>query len=229
MATTATTPNELYEAIDSTLRNQTVPNSITPTTHSDLLYNIIEVLSASTMTTGATLVGETIYFNRVDSLSAFTLNLSTIDSSSLPLSGGTLTGGLTGETLNLQSIGTGTSVNSLGIDSSGNVITTPTYKSYVALLNQTGTTAPVATVLYNTLGSDVTFTYQQVGDYVFSSTAFTENKTTVFIGQSYDSNGYAINYAYMTAYPDGSIFTALDNVGANDYLYNTPIEIRVYN
>ncbi len=102
------------------------------------------------------------------------------------------------------------------------------YKSYVALLTQSGTNPPVATVLYNDLGADVTYGYNQVGDYTFSSTAFTEGKTTVFIGQAYDSNATTINYAYMTAYPDGAIFTAADNIGANDYLYTTPFEIKVY-
>ena len=54
MTTTATTPSELYLAIDSTLRSQVTPNSITPETHSDLLDNVVRVLSADTYTTGAT-------------------------------------------------------------------------------------------------------------------------------------------------------------------------------
>ncbi len=224
MATTATTPNELYEAIDSTLRNQTVPNSITPTTHSDLLYNVIEVLSAATMTTGATLVGETIYFNRVDSLSAFTLNLSTIDSSSLPLSGGNVTGGLTANTLNIQTINTGTSVNSLGIDSSGNVINGDNYKSYVANLVQTGITAPEITLLFNNLGVTITSQYTVSGSYTLTSSSdiFIANKTFVMINQTSSD--------IVSAQKDpNSLDTILLNSSLGDDILNASIEIRVYN
>ena len=51
MATTATTPSELIIAIDSTIRTKVTPNSITPQTHSDLLDNVVMVLSADTYTT----------------------------------------------------------------------------------------------------------------------------------------------------------------------------------
>lgn len=78
MATTATTPNELYESIDSTIRNQTTPNSITPELHSDLLYNIVEVLSADTYTTGATYDTTTSTINFTTSNSGVTYNTSGI-------------------------------------------------------------------------------------------------------------------------------------------------------
>jgi len=66
MSTTASTPSELFIAIDTTLRNQTAPNSITPLTHSDLLYNMVEVLSGNTYTTGGTYSsGTTTYTNNV--------------------------------------------------------------------------------------------------------------------------------------------------------------------
>ena len=54
MATTATTPSELYIAINETIRSQVTPNSITPQTHSDLLDNVVRVLSADTYTIGGT-------------------------------------------------------------------------------------------------------------------------------------------------------------------------------
>ena len=54
----------------------------------------------------------------------------------------------------------------------------PTYKVYTALLSQSGTNAPVATVLENTLGDIVTFTYKDVGTYnIISNGLFTEGKT----------------------------------------------------
>lgn len=224
MATTATTPNELYEAIDSTLRNQTVPNSITPTTHSDLLYNLIQVLSGATSTTGATLVGETIYFDRVDSLSAFTVNLSTIDSSSLPLSGGNVTGGLTANTFNIQTISTGTSINSLGIDSSGNIINGDVYKSYVANLVQSSNNAPTITLLFNNLGVTVTSQYDSSGSYSLSASSdvFIANKTFVMINQT--------SADIVSAQKDpNSLDTILLNSSLGDDILNASIEIRVYN
>ncbi len=73
-------------------------------------------------------------------------------------------------TLNIETLGTGTSINNLGIDVSGNVVeaTTP-YLQYKALLTQTGTTAPSASVLNDTLGSG-TWSYQDIGVYYYTKT-----------------------------------------------------------
>jgi len=55
------------------------------------------------------------------------------------------------------------------------------YKVYTALLTQSGTDAPVATVLQNTLGGTVVWTRDDVGDYTATlSSAFTNNKTICF-------------------------------------------------
>ena len=52
------------------------------------------------------------------------------------------------------------------------------YLVYVALLSQSGTDAPVATVLENTLGGAVVWTREGGGEYVGTlASAFTENKT----------------------------------------------------
>lgn len=62
------------------------------------------------------------------------------------------------------------------------------YKVYTALLTQSGTDAPVATVLENTLGGTVVWTRQSAG--IYNATlvgAFTENKT--YIQNSGDWNG----------------------------------------
>jgi len=54
------------------------------------------------------------------------------------------------------------------------------YLVYTALLTQTGTDAPVATVLENTLGGTVVWTYDDIGLYQGTLTdAFTENKTWI--------------------------------------------------
>lgn len=53
-------------------------------------------------------------------------------------------------------------------------------KEYVALLTQTGTNAPVATILKNTLGGVPVWTYSTVGTYLATlASAFTVNKTIV--------------------------------------------------
>jgi hypothetical protein len=58
------------------------------------------------------------------------------------------------------------------------------YKSYVALITQSGTAAPTAIVLENTLG-DVTFSYISVGNYeVVTSGLFTADKTAALIPNS---------------------------------------------
>lgn len=54
------------------------------------------------------------------------------------------------------------------------------YKVYTALLTQTGTDAPVATVLENTLGGEIVWSYDGFGSYIGSlNGAFTENKTFI--------------------------------------------------
>ena len=54
------------------------------------------------------------------------------------------------------------------------------YKIYSAILTQSGNSAPVATVLQNTLGGDITWTYVDPGVYSANSDALlTNGKTTV--------------------------------------------------
>ncbi len=59
-------------------------------------------------------------------------------------------------------------------------------KKYVALLTQTGTNAPTATVLDNTLGGTLVWSYDGVGTYIGTLTgAFTLDKTSVLISGVY--------------------------------------------
>lgn len=108
------------------------------------------------------------------------------------------------------------------------------YKSYTALLTQSGVSAPVATVLQNTLGlGTVTFSYIGAGNYrAIVSGGFPALKTVCFIGQD---NGSATGLNYC--YPVDAV--TVDNVviqskltdgttGQDDKLYYTSIEIRVY-
>ncbi|CAC9972906.1 beta strand repeat-containing protein [Flavobacterium panici] len=59
-----------------------------------------------------------------------------------------------------------------------------TYKTYVGLITQTGTSAPTVTVLENTLGATLTFAYSSTGTFTATagSTVFTTDKTLVNLG-----------------------------------------------
>lgn len=107
------------------------------------------------------------------------------------------------------------------------------YRSYTALLTQTGTDAPVATVLENTLGFDIVWYYEAGGGwYTFqnNTTGVLFDKTKTWINtpadHSYNNNETPgmywdsqtpVNFIGIIA-PDG-------DGSLNQY----PIEIRVYN
>jgi hypothetical protein len=102
------------------------------------------------------------------------------------------------------------------------------YKVYVALLTQTGTDAPVATILQNTLGVVPTWSYEGVGEYQLNQTGlFTLNKTIVLLGgvtgggDTLVTDVGNVNYFYISTSDE------TDNL-ANDLLSKTTIEIRVY-
>ena len=54
----------------------------------------------------------------------------------------------------------------------------PKYKVYTALLSQSGTSAPVATVLENTLGVTPVWSRNAIGSYLITSTGLFENDKT---------------------------------------------------
>ena len=63
------------------------------------------------------------------------------------------------------------------------------YKVYTALLSQSGTNAPVATILENTLGGTVVLSYSGVGSYVATLTGvFILNKTWCSITSTASAN-----------------------------------------
>jgi hypothetical protein len=114
-------------------------------------------------------------------------------------------------------------------------------KVYKALLTQSGTAAPVATVLQNNLGN-ISWSYDSVGYYIGTlDDAFVDNKTVIippsnslsldialsiesFATGRNDIDSIYLNTGYM-------IFTAPDNVtksSNNDVLNNHLIIIEVY-
>jgi len=98
------------------------------------------------------------------------------------------------------------------------------YRSYTALLTQTGTDAPVATVLENTLGLNPVFTYDVAGQYTLTdlSGLFLSNKTAVFM--QFKNGGPT-----MEILVENVNQIIINANGQNDILLNTFIEIRVYN
>ena len=102
-----------------------------------------------------------------------------------------------------------------------------TYKKYIALLKQTGTTAPVATIIENTLTDLITWTYNGVGNYTGTLTSeFTQYKTLIF------HNNTAQGFTYVNWQNEDEIdVETWDTTGAsaNGQLDYMTIEIRVYN
>ena len=103
-------------------------------------------------------------------------------------------------------------------------------KEYVALLTQTGTDAPVATVLKNTLGGEVVWTRDDVGVYAGTlSNTFTVNKTAVF--QNLPSKQYADEIIINVVYFSNDVIRiynfndGFSNVDSFDFL---SIKIEVY-
>lgn len=105
------------------------------------------------------------------------------------------------------------------------------YKVYTALLTQTGTNAPIATVLENTLGQNVTWNYNGVGNWNSNNiTGATQNNMFVLFNKR-SLGKYVDAYEFNTG---GASSVYLEQF---DILLSSPanglekgyIEIRVYN
>jgi hypothetical protein len=120
------------------------------------------------------------------------------------------------------------------------------YKVYTALLTQTGTDAPVATVLENSLGGTPVWYRNDVGSYIIELIgAFTTNQTIILppfnssatggvLGTNIEVFGCGLDSGEDSLY----LTTGLQNVStgaitaSDNVLYASPgqfIEIRVYN
>jgi hypothetical protein len=103
------------------------------------------------------------------------------------------------------------------------------YKVYAALLTQTGTNAPVATVLENTIGN-IVWTRGSTGYYIATlSAAFTTNKTVVLFGNpayTIPTIDIIVNLGSINSI---DINTIISGVLADNSFNKTFIEIRVYN
>jgi hypothetical protein len=103
-----------------------------------------------------------------------------------------------------------------------------TYKRYVALLTQSGTNAPVATVLENTIGT-ISSAYITVGVYELTSSAlFTSGKTVVCLSGHKDKIIYNSYVASASSVQFSTYNASATHAAENDWLSNAMIEIRVY-
>lgn len=139
--------------------------------------------------------------------------------------GATLTGTPTAPTATL---GTNTTQVATTAFVTGAIATAKPYKVYTALLSQSGTSAPVATVLENTLGGTVVWSRVSIGEYRGTLTgAFTANKTVVLQGgtaafKSTNSFPVTVDYVQVKTF-NPSTLTSEDGI-----LVSYSIEIRVY-
>jgi hypothetical protein len=104
------------------------------------------------------------------------------------------------------------------------------YKVYVAVLNQTGTSAPVATVIENTLGGTVVWSYVALGVYDATLTgAFNSAKTAVFFNKG-EVNGTVSGKSGAFAHTLNTVrvITVSNGFSADGEVRNSTIEIRVY-
>ncbi|WP_035644756.1 hypothetical protein [Flavobacterium sp. ASV13] len=102
------------------------------------------------------------------------------------------------------------------------------YKVYTAILNQTGTNAPIATILENTMSSDIIFEYTSKGTYSGTLTnAFPEGKT-FFITTAPNTPGSG-NIFYIGRVDNNTITLSFrKSMTAFDEIVNAMMEIRVY-
>jgi hypothetical protein len=107
------------------------------------------------------------------------------------------------------------------------------YKKYVALISQSGTNAPVPTILENTLGVVPVWSYGAVGEYYLDyNNAFPFGKTWIIVQQPDTNAGKTM--PYQESSEDRITFYSYDALGiqANGGMSSasalTSVEIRVY-
>lgn len=102
------------------------------------------------------------------------------------------------------------------------------YKVYTALLTQTGTAAPVATILENTLSNIIVWSYNSAGRYIGTLVGeFILNKTFTII-ESGSSTADVANHIEANGTDELLVYSREANVGTNGILFQTSIEIKIY-
>jgi len=102
-------------------------------------------------------------------------------------------------------------------------------KVYVALLTQTGTDAPVATVLKNTLGGVPVWSYNNVGRYeVMLTDIFVDGKTISSVYNIYSNDDFDLDSFGQTFNQDNSVIevrTTDNGTRANNHDFLIKIEV----
>jgi len=105
----------------------------------------------------------------------------------------------------------------------------PTYKKYIALISQTGILDPTVTILENTIGN-IVWTRSAAGDYFGTlNGVFLEPKTYILFQNQFNVGGDYISI--VGRWDDDNVAIQTRDgfgAGADDILYNTTLEIRVY-
>lgn len=100
---------------------------------------------------------------------------------------------------------------------------------YRALLTQSGTNAPVATVLENTLGGTVVWTRNQTGQHLGTlAGAFTAGKTFVSCHSNMIDEGGVFVLCTRYSGDTVSVNVYVNDQSSDDYLIDMPIEVLVY-
>lgn len=112
---------------------------------------------------------------------------------------------------------------------------TQDYLVYTALLTQSGTDAPVATVLRNTLGETPTYLRDGTGNYKITSPGnlFDSDKATIEFGTLPKSSGaerfgISVDRSSLAARFEIQTFQIVDQALVDSALAATKVEIRVY-
>lgn len=121
-----------------------------------------------------------------------------------------------------------TTANQVVVKSQLDAVARP-YKVYVALLSQTGTNAPTATVLENTLGGTVVWTRTATGTYLGTlNGVFTIDKTFC-TASDVGQNANAFTRCRQTGTTNAfEIITTISGAPNDSLLAKTSIEVRVY-
>lgn len=105
------------------------------------------------------------------------------------------------------------------------------YLVYTALLTQSGTSAPVSTILQNTLGVTPVWSYEAVGQYdlIAPLGTYTENKTWVIISEIFTNDIVGKTLAVWVDTERVEVSTSDDaGLPIDGSLSGNSIEIRVY-
>jgi hypothetical protein len=109
----------------------------------------------------------------------------------------------------------------------------PNYKVYRALMTQSGTNAPTANVLENTLGN-IVWAYNSIGTYTgtldgaFSASKYFAPIPVQGLDSAVNEGGSGDSYTYYII-DESTIELVTAIPPANNVLGNSPIEIIVYN